>query len=182
MALDRKESTLLVLFDLSSAFDTTDHTILFNWLSKRYSVQGYTLRWIASYLQDCKQRVVIGQATTEHHAWSAGGIRAGACTVLPVCPTSRRCQQKTGVKFHHYADDQQLMHTFAVNSTSLFEAIQRLQVCSANALVKELSINVGGELTQAVNKVRNLGVYLENDKKMSANTSELVSHPPHRSD
>ena len=45
---------------------------------------------------------------------------------------------------------------------------------SAKKLIKELSISVGGALIQAVDKVKNLGVYLDNDMNMSANTSEIV--------
>ena len=45
---------------------------------------------------------------------------------------------------------------------------------SAKKLIKELSISVGGALIQAVDKVKNLGVYLDNHMNMSANTSEIV--------
>ena len=45
--------------------------------------------------------------------------------VRPVGDVIRR----HGVKFHHYTDDLQLMHTFDLNPTSLSEAIRRLQDC-----------------------------------------------------
>ena len=61
---------------------------------------------------------MIGQATSDNYTCAAG-IRAGASSVLIVCPTSRRCHHKT----------LQLMHTFDLNPTSLSEAIQRLQDC-----------------------------------------------------
>ncbi|MEG7522735.1 MAG: reverse transcriptase domain-containing protein, partial [Chromatiales bacterium] len=183
VALDRKEGTLLVLLDLSSAFDAIDHTILLNRLRKRYGIQSYALQWIASYLQDRKQRVVIGQTTSEHHTCNTGvpqvsvlGPALFSLYVQPVGDVIRR----HGVKFHHYADNLQLMHTFALNSTSLFEAIKRLQACimeirewltsndlkvndqktellpivpvSAKKLVNELSISVGGALIRAAAK------------------------------
>ena len=201
-ALDRKKGTLLVLLDLSSAFDTIDHTILLNRLSKRYGIQGYALRWVASYLQDRKQRVVIGQATSDNYTCTTGVLQGSvlgpalfSLYVQPVGDVIR----KHGIKFHHYADDLQLMHVFDLNPTSLAEAIQRLQDCimeirewltsnylkvndqktdflpivpvSAKKLIKELSISVGGALIQAVDKVKNLGVYLDNHMNMSANTS-----------
>ena len=94
------------------------------------------------------------------------------------------------------------MHTFDFKPTPLSEATRRLQDCimetrewfnsnyikvndqkteflpivpvSANTLIKELSITVGGALIQAVDKVKNLGVYLDNHMNMSAITSEIV--------
>ena len=45
---------------------------------------------------------------------------------------------------------------------------------SAKKLINELRISVGGALIPAVDKVKNLGVYLDNHMNMSANTSETV--------
>ena len=45
---------------------------------------------------------------------------------------------------------------------------------SAKILINELSISVGDALIQVVDKVKNLGVYLDNHMNMSANTSEIV--------
>ena len=103
-ALDRKQGTLLVLLDLSSAFDTVDHTILLNRLSKRYGIQGYTLQWVASYLLDRKQRVVIGQATSENHMCNTGvpqgSVLASALFSLYVQPVGDVIRWHM-VKFHH---------------------------------------------------------------------------------
>ena len=73
-ALDGKggRPTPTMLLDLSSAFDTIVHTILLNRLSKRYGIQGYVQRWIASDLQDSKQKVEIGQATSVNHMCNTG--------------------------------------------------------------------------------------------------------------
>ena len=205
-----------MLLDPSSAFDTTDHTILLNQLSKRYGIQGYALRWVGFYLLDRKERVVIGQATSENHTCNTGvpqgsvlGPALFSLYVQPVGDVIRR----HGIKFHHYADNLQWMHTFDLNLTSLSKAIQCLQDCimeiqewltsnylkvndqktdflpimpvSAKKLIYELSISVGGTLIQVVDKVKNLGVYLDNHMNMSDNRNcsmLLFPHPSHRSD
>ena len=42
--------TLLVLLDLSAAFDTVDHGVLLNRLSTTFEVWGSALQWFTSYL------------------------------------------------------------------------------------------------------------------------------------
>ena len=54
-AIDRGEITGLVLLDLSSVFDTVDHTSLLSILESRFSVTGQSLAWFRSYLTDRAQ-------------------------------------------------------------------------------------------------------------------------------
>ena len=51
-----------MLLDLSAAFDSMDHEILFDRLRTQLGFTGKVLRWLTSYLQDRCQRVVIGNA------------------------------------------------------------------------------------------------------------------------
>jgi hypothetical protein len=60
VALDEHSSVVLVLLDLSAAFDVIDHSILFKRLDKTYGIRGKSLEWIQSYRTDRHQRVVIG--------------------------------------------------------------------------------------------------------------------------
>ena len=58
-ALDDKNSILLIMLDLSAAFDTVDHDILINRLKGRLGVHGRALEWFKSYLKDRKQAVFL---------------------------------------------------------------------------------------------------------------------------
>ncbi len=52
LASDKGCISLLVLLDLSAAFDTIDHGILIDRLQNYTGIQGQALRWFRSYLSD----------------------------------------------------------------------------------------------------------------------------------
>jgi len=49
-ALDRGDVAVLLLLDLSAAFDTVDHETLLRRLELTFDVSGTALNWMASYL------------------------------------------------------------------------------------------------------------------------------------
>ena len=49
-AIDGKKSVILVLLDLSAAFDTIDHSVLFYRLTHDFGITGTALKWLDSYL------------------------------------------------------------------------------------------------------------------------------------
>ena len=58
-ALDEGSSTILLMLDLSAAFDTIDHDILLSRLCNVYGITGNALDWFMSYLTGRIQCVVI---------------------------------------------------------------------------------------------------------------------------
>ena len=65
MSMDNKEVTLLVLLDLSAAFDTIGHSILLNILQHYFGVVGTALNWFDSFLSGPKQRILVGDKTSD---------------------------------------------------------------------------------------------------------------------
>jgi hypothetical protein len=49
-SMSKGEVVMLVMLDLSAAFDTVDHEILLNRLKTRFGVDGTALKWFKSYL------------------------------------------------------------------------------------------------------------------------------------
>jgi len=58
--VDRGEVGVLVLLDMSAAFDTIDHRIMLDVLQQRFDVHNAALDWFTSYFVDRTQVVVSG--------------------------------------------------------------------------------------------------------------------------
>ncbi len=69
LSSDRDCISLLVLLDLSAAFDTIDYNILLNRLENFVGISGSALAWFKSYLSDRHQFVAVNE---EVSYWSQG--------------------------------------------------------------------------------------------------------------
>ena len=83
-ALDRNESVILVLLDLSAAFDTVDHTLLVTRLSTCFGFQGTVLKWLKSYLSSRKLFVKVGNSHSSQRTLKCGGISSGPFVVFDI--------------------------------------------------------------------------------------------------
>ena len=62
--LDSQGEVILVLLDLSAAFDTIDHHILLTRLRTYFNFTETVLQWFSSYLLDRSQQVIISDSTS----------------------------------------------------------------------------------------------------------------------
>lgn len=65
--LDIKKKVVGIYFDFTRAFDTVSHNLLLNKL-RAYNIEGQALSWLASYLRDRSQKVVLRTNTEEYHS------------------------------------------------------------------------------------------------------------------
>ena len=69
--LDLGGSALLILLDLTAAFDIVDHGLLAHRLAN-VGIQGLALKWLRSFLQGRGQRVALGESISEWWALDCG--------------------------------------------------------------------------------------------------------------
>ena len=70
--MDAQKVTLLVLLDLSAAFDTVRHDILLDRLRSRLGVTDQALNWFTPYLSDRTQRVAVNGGLSDNFRLAQG--------------------------------------------------------------------------------------------------------------
>jgi hypothetical protein len=76
--MNSQRVSLLVLLDLSAAFDTIDHSILLNCLKYNMEVNGTALSWFASCLTNRKQCIHLNGSISEEFVLKYG-VPQGCC-------------------------------------------------------------------------------------------------------
>ena len=64
--------TDIIYFDFAKAFDTVNHDLLLTKLKNNFKIERRLLKFIANYLRDRRQRVVLDNAFSEYQAVSSG--------------------------------------------------------------------------------------------------------------
>ena len=131
LSLARGEPTVLILLDLSAAFDTIDHNILLGYLKSWFGLGGTALRWFASYLRNRCQAIKIGSTLSELsnliYGVPQGSVLGPLLFSLYTTPLSKIIRLHLHIKFHFYADGTQLyIHLSHKNASS---ALAKLNAC-----------------------------------------------------
>ena len=126
--------SLLVLLDLSVAFNTIDHTILLEHLEAVADIQGAALAWLRSYLHDKTQSVIINgvQSTTVDLSIgvSQGLVLDPLLFLVYVISLHSVIEHHPEVRHHSYADDRQLyIQFYLLDQDSYRHALQWLAMC-----------------------------------------------------
>ena len=123
-AIDDKNEVLLVLLDLSAAFDTLDHGVLISRLT------GTVLSWFSSYLYGRSQRVVIKHAEPKSQPLTSGVPQGSVLGPLLFVPYFGPLQDI--IKAHRldcmiYADDSQ--RYIVLNPAARQPTLLNLELC-----------------------------------------------------
>jgi hypothetical protein len=113
-SLDKQGVTVLVLLDLSAAFDTIDHSTLLSRIQTSLGITGPALEWIRSYLTSRKQAVRINGTTSDAQSLDCGvpqGSVLGPLLFLAYILPLGVLIKSYGLHMHGYADDTQIYVT-----------------------------------------------------------------------
>ena len=133
MEMNSQHAVLLVLLDLSAAFDTVDHCFLLRRLQTSFGISGAPLDWFKSYLSARSQRVSIPGALSDSLPldW---GVPQGSCLgpLLYIIYSSKLFNiiERHPPNSHCYADDSQIYLSFKTDDLSSQQnAITAMQNC-----------------------------------------------------
>ena len=202
LSMDRQEVTLLVLLDLSAAFDTIDHNLLLSLLQSDFGVIGSALQWVRSFLSERQQRVVVGQSCSKDYLMKYGVLQ-GSCIgpILFLLYTSRlfKVMEKHLPDMQGYADDMQLYLSFRPSSSALSALCAAIAEVCAWLISHELkfndtktefiiigtrqqlakveipSVKVGTADIAPLTSIRNLGAWFDNKMSMNDHINKTCS-------
>ena len=132
-SIDQHGIVILILLDLSAAFDTIDHDVLFSRMESTLGITGPALEWFRSYLGDRTLRVQIDDSfsASQEILWSVpqGSVLGPLLFLIYLLPLGILIR-KHGLELHAYADDTQLYISIKpINQRVVDEGVAKLENC-----------------------------------------------------
>lgn len=202
-ALDDGCYTVLILLDLSAAFDVIDHKILLDRLEHTFGVTGDALAWVRSYLGGRKMRVAVDTDFSDDQSLEFGVPQGSILGPKLYCiytkPVGEICRRHC-MCYHCYADDTQLYIT--IKPLAEWDNFrERLEACLADisdwmlsnmlklnhektemivfapqqhaSSLSDLSVTFDGSTVRPVPVVKSLGVFLDASLCMEMQVTNL---------
>lgn len=135
-SIDNGQVSLLVLLDLSAAFDTVDHSILLSVLSNRFSVVDTAFNWFQSYLSGRTQSFVYAGQQTSNFPVNCSvpqGSVLGPLEFIAYTEDITDVLTRHETRSHFYADDTQLYTSCRPDNIDTVR--MRLSSCVADVAV-----------------------------------------------
>ena len=130
LSRDKNLSTMMVLLDLSAAFDTVDHKILLDGLNSVYGFGGDVLTWFASYLTNRTFSVHLQNNSSTPICLDCGVPQGSVLgPIVFTLHTSPLLDHIHDMKINvlAYADDMQLY--LSCENRFIPEAVTKMQAC-----------------------------------------------------
>ena len=116
-SFDKNIPTVVILLDLSAAFDTVDHKKLLEILEKEIGIRGTALKWFKSFIMNRTQKVKIGETYSEVIELLYG-VALGSVLGPPLFKIYIRSLYRyvapTDFEIEGFADDHQLYKQFLI--------------------------------------------------------------------
>ena len=131
--LDKKCTTILVMLDLSAAFDSVVHELLMTRLEQSFGITDKALAWLISYISERNQKVVVGSAESGGSVVTRGVPQGSVLGPILYCIYTKpigRIITRHGMNHHCYADDLQI-YLAVDRDESIVTALAKVELCVA---------------------------------------------------
>ena len=193
---DKNRAMLVVMLDLSSAFNTIDHEHLLTVLHDEYGVRETALSWFRTYLEDRTHCVQIDSKTSATIPLQSGVSQGSVMFTLYTTPMQRIFKRHC-IKYHKYADDIQLYASYnPATPGDQVETARRLTDCfgevTRRMALHLLKLNdekirwwslhqniiwrrTGDDTVSASDRIRNLGVHMDQHLSMTDHVTAVCA-------
>ena len=192
---ENRKEMMIILYDLSAAFDTVSHDILLKKL-EAYGFDESALKWMKSYLQDRMQYVQVAEKKSEIKVTNIGTPQGSRLSpILFLCLMADMDLWTKDSKISNFADDTQSIiikdNVEDAIETTKVESRKMIDFFSSNNFVNnankaaliynskgkggEISIDVGGETLSSTYSEKLLGLHINADLKWDTHIKEISS-------